>query len=322
MNIIFFGSSKFAGLSLKALLASRHNVACVLTQPDRQKGRGLHLSGTVIKTMALESGVHILQPYNVNGSDTVKFLKGLEPDLFVVIAYGQILSSAVLDVPKIFSLNVHASLLPKYRGAAPINWALIKGDNTTGITVIKMTKDMDAGAIILQKEREITEDDTAFSLEDKLSDLAAELLLMTLEGIEENNYNLILQDEDKVSFAPKLKKEDGLIHWHKSAQDIYNLIRGCINWPGAFTYYNGRLLKIYKARVSSQIRKFASSNSGGILEASKEGIVVFTGKGNIIIEELQIEGKRVMRAEEFVAGHKILPGEILGQKNSCSSSSP
>jgi len=314
MNIVFFGSSGFAGHSLKVLLASRHKVSCVLTQPDRQKGRGLHFAGTVIKTIASESGIGIYQPDNVNDPDSIKFLKGLNPDLFVVIAYGQILSSDILNIPKALSVNLHASFLPKYRGAAPINWAIIKGEKTTGITVMKMAKEMDAGPIIQQKEIEISNLDTSVTLEDKLSGLAAQLLLTTLSSIEDNSYNLIPQDENKVSFAPKLKKEDGRIDWNKPASDIYNLIRGCISWPGAFTYYSDKLLKIYKARVSSQVLEFASSNPGEILEASKEGIAVFTGKGNIIIEELQIEGKRRMRVEEFIAGHKILPREILGQK--------
>jgi len=280
------------------------------------------LGGTAIKMVAEESNLKIYQPERINTSQAISLLEDLRPDLFVVIAYGQILSSAILSIPKVFSINLHASLLPKYRGAAPINWAIIKGEKITGITIIKMAKKMDAGPIIVQKEIEISNDDTAVTLEDKLSGMTAQLLLAVLSSIEDKNYNLLPQDEDNISFAPKLKKEDGGIDWNKSAQDIYNLIRGCVSWPGAFTYYNGKLLKIYKARVSSQVRKFASSNPGEILEASKEGIVVFTGKGNIIIEELQTEGKRRMRVEELIAGHKILPGEILGQKNSCSFSSP
>ncbi len=314
MNIVFFGSSRFAAPVLKALLASKHKVACVLTQPDKQKGRGLHFAGTVVKTLALESGIRIYQPDNVNDADAVKFLKDLNPDLFVVIAYGQILSSGILNIPKIFSINLHASLLPKYRGAAPINWALIKGEETTGITVIKMAKEMDAGPIILQKDIEISNDDTAITLEDKISNLAAQLLLATLSSIEDNNYNLMPQDEDKVSFAPKLKKEDGRIDWNKPAQDIYNLIRGCINWPGAFTYYNGKLLKIYRAKVSPLEALQAPMSPGEIVKVSKEGITVVTGKDNLIIEELQIEGKRRMRVEEFIAGHKICIGEIFNKK--------
>ena len=270
------------------------------------------MGGTAIKMVAEESNLKIYQPERINTSQAISLLEDLRPDLFVVIAYGQILSSGILNIPKIFSVNVHASLLPKYRGAAPINWALIKGEKTTGITAIKMAKEMDAGPIILQKEIEVSNDDTAITLEGKLSGMAAQLVLAVLSSLEENDYNLMPQDEDNIGFAPKLKKEDGRIDWNKPAWDIYNLIRGCISWPGAFTYYKGKLLKIYKARVSSQVRKFASSNPGEILEASKEGIVVSTGKGNIIIEELQIEGKRRMKAEEFISGHKISAGDRLG----------
>ena len=312
MNIVFFGSSPFAVPSLKALKTSGHKISCVVTQADRKKGRGLSLGGTAIKMVAEESNLKIYQPERINTSQAISLLEDLRPDLFVVIAYGQILSSGILNIPKIFSVNVHASLLPKYRGAAPINWALIKGEKTTGITAIKMAKEMDAGPIILQKEIEISNDDTAITLEGKLSRMAAQLVLAVLSSLEENDYNLMPQDEDNIGFAPKLKKEDGRIDWNKPAWDIYNLIRGCISWPGAFTYYKGKLLKIYKARVSSQVRKFASSNPGEILEASKEGIVVSTGKGNIIIEELQIEGKRRMKAEEFISGHKISAGDRLG----------
>ena len=272
----------------------------------------LSLGGTAIKMVAEESNLKIYQPERINTSQAISLLEDLRPDLFVVIAYGQILSSGILNIPKIFSVNVHPSLLPKYRGAAPINWALIKGEKTTGITAIKMAKEMDAGPIILQKEIEVSNDDTAITLEGKLSGMAAQLVLAVLSSLEENDYNLMPQDEDNIGFAPKLKKEDGRIDWNKPAWDIYNLIRGCISWPGAFTYYKGKLLKIYKARVSSQVRKFASSNPGEILEASKEGIVVSTGKGNIIIEELQIEGKRRMKAEEFISGHKISAGDRLG----------
>ena len=314
MDIVFFGSSNFAVPSLKALKTSGHKISCVVTQPDRKKGRGLSVGATLIKQLAEEFNLKTYQPENINIPEAIKFLKGLNPDLFVVIAYGQILSSDILNIPKALSVNLHASLLPKYRGAAPINWAVIKGEKTTGITVMKMAKEMDAGPIIQQKEIEISNLDTSVTLEDKLSPLAAQLLLTTLSSIEDNSYSLIPQDENKVSFSPKLKKEDGRIDWNKPASDIYNLIRGCISWPGAFTYYSDKLLKIYKARVSSQVLEFASSNPGEILEASKEGIAVFTGKGNIIIEELQIEGKRRMRVEEFIAGHKILPREILGQK--------
>lgn len=314
MNIVFFGSSNFAVPTLKALLTSRHKVGCVLTQPDRQKGRGLHFAGTAIKTVALEAGIRIHQPENVNGEDAQSFLKDLKPDLFVVIAYGQILASRILNIPKIFSINVHGSLLPKYRGAAPINWAIIRGEKTTGITIIKMTEEMDGGEMLSQKAIEIENCYTAISLENKLSDLATGLLLETIDSIENNNYKLTPQDGGNISFAPKLKKADGQINWDKPAQDIYNLIRGCINWPGAFTYYNGKLLKIYKARLSMHIEQSGNSPSGEIIGISKEGIVVATPKENLVIEELQSEGKKRMKIAEFITGHKISIGEKFYKK--------
>jgi len=315
MNIIFFGSSDFAAPSLEALLTSGYKISCVVTQPDRRKGRGLNLSGTVIKTIALESGLRIYQPKQINTSEARGLLKKLEPDLFVVIAYGQILSRQILDIPKILAINVHASILPKYRGAAPINWAIINGEKNTGLTIIKMTEKMDAGPIIAQKTMEISDEDTAVTLENRLSEETAELLLDSLKSIAANNYNLKSQDKNMVSLAPKLKKEDGLINWAKPAQNIYNLIRGCLEWPGAFTYYNGKLLKVYKAKVGLRVSRFLSSHPGEIIDVSKEGIAVATGKDNLSIEELQIEGKRRMKIEEFIRGHKILKGEILGQKN-------
>jgi methionyl-tRNA formyltransferase len=232
----------------------------------------------------------------------------------VIIAYGQILSKEILDIPRILSLNIHGSLLPKYRGAAPINWAIINGEATTGITIIKMVEEMDAGPIIFQKAVEILNEDTAIALEDKLSGLAAAVLPEVLKSIEKGQHELVSQDESRVSFAPKLKKEDGLIDWNKSASDIYNLVRGCSGWPGAFTYYKGRLLKIYKATVSPTARQPDSSCPGEIIQVSKEGIVVSTGKNNLIINELQIEGRRRMKVEEFIAGHKIIAGEKFDKK--------
>ncbi len=314
MNIVFFGSDNFAVPSLRALITGGYKISCVVTQPDRKKGRGFHLEGTPVKTLVYKSGIEIYQPEIVNAGESIKFLEALSPDLFIVISYGQILSQGILNIPKIFAINVHASNLPKYRGAAPVNRAIINGEKITGITIIKMTQKMDAGAIILQETQEIKDEDTVITLEDKLSKKAAELLINSLKLIQDKTYSLTAQDEDKVRFAPKLKKEDGLIIWEKPAQDINNLIRGCAGWPGAFTYYNGKLLKIYKAKIGSGVLEFSSSSPGEIIKADKQGIVVATGKDNLIIEELQIEGRKMMGVEEFIAGHKISPGEILGKK--------
>jgi methionyl-tRNA formyltransferase len=313
MNIVFFGSSNFAVPSLKALLAMPHKITCVVTQPDRLKGRGLHLGGTAVKTTALEAGLKIYQPKVINAKEAIEFLRGLSADLFIVVSYGQILSQEMLDLPAVFAINIHASLLPKYRGAAPINWAIINGEKITGVTIMKMAKKMDAGPIIMQKSIDIAEDDTAITLADKLSHLGAQLLGDSLNALMNNSYKLIPQEKNKVSFAPKLKKEDGLIGWDNPAKDIHNLIRGCLVWPSAFTYYNGKLLKILKSRIATE-RFPGKPAAGKIIEVSKAGIAVAAGMGSLIIEELQIEGKRVMEAEEFIAGHKIRAGEVLGKE--------
>lgn len=313
MNIVFFGSGNFAVPSLRALAASRHNLLCVVSQPDKKQGRGLYLSSTIIKEASRELNLESYQPLDINSGESIEFLKGLKPDLFVVIAYGQILSQKLLDIPKLFALNIHASLLPKFRGAAPINWAIIKGEKNTGVTVIKMVRGMDAGPIILQNSVNIDIEDNAASLGEKLSKTSEDLLIKTLAMIEGNNYKALAQDESTVSFAKKLTKDDGLINWQLSASEINNLIRGCYVWPGAFTYFKGKLLKIYKAEAFLPIEeKSSKAVPGEIIRALKDNIVICCGKGDLIIEELQIEAKRRMPAKEFIAGHKICAGEILG----------
>jgi methionyl-tRNA formyltransferase len=219
-----------------------------------------------------------------------------------------------LHIPKIFSINLHASLLPKYRGAAPINWAVINGETKTGLTIIKMNEMIDAGEIVLKKSVDIDSSDTAVSLERKLAREGASLLLECLDGIDKKTFKLTPQDSAEVSLAPKLKKNDGLIDWNKGAQEVQNLIRGTFDWPGAFTYYKGKLLKIYKATVTQLPSYPVTQLPGEIMRVSKEGIVVATGKESLLIKELQMEGKRRMKVEEFIAGHKVLPQELLGKK--------
>lgn len=316
MNIIFFGSSKFAVPTLETLIKREQRIVCVVTQPERKKGRGLHLESTAVKSVAQAFRLKIYQPESINTEGAIKFLKELNPDLFAVVSYGQILSKEILDIPRIFSINAHASLLPKYRGAAPINWAIMKGEVSTGVTVIKMAEKMDAGGIISQKAIDILDSDTAITMEGKLSNIAAELIIKALNSIKDNDYKLIPQDESQVIFAPKLKKEDGSINWGKPAKDISNLIRGCLGWPGAYTYYKGKLLKIYKAKINMSsglpacpAGREATRSPGEILAIEKNGITVATQLDNLIIEELQMEGKRRMKAEEFIAGHKINLGE-------------
>ncbi len=307
MKIVFLGSSHFALPALEALIKAKHKITCVVTQPDKKRGRHLHLGITDVKALALQAGLKVFQPENINAPASVELLKGLNADLFVVVAYGQLLSQEVLDIPKVFPLNIHASLLPKYRGAAPINWAIIRGEKVSGVTIMQVIKKMDAGAIIMQQDIAINHDDDSVSLESKLSDLGAELLLKSITIIKNKDYKLIPQDEKKVSFAPKLKKSDGLINCQKPAEEINDLIRGALPWPGAFTHYKGKLLKIYKAGVHQKTG--SGEGAGEILNISKAGLEIITGKGALVVQELQLEGKRRMKVEEFAAGHKIFPGD-------------
>jgi len=312
MNIVFLGSAHFGLASLKDLLESRHKVSCVVTQPDKHAGRGLPVVSTAIKQFSLEKKIRVYQPETINSPDSVGFLKSLAPDLLVIIAYGQLLSTEVLSIPKIFCVNLHASLLPKYRGAGPINWALINGEEATGVTVMKVIRKMDAGPVILQKRVVIRREDDYLSLESRLSEAGGPLLLDAINRIEDSKFTLNAQDESGVTYAPKLKKESGRISWQAENLQIYNLVRGCIVWPGAFTLFRGKLLKIYKARPVPAPGK-QKATAGEIVAVTKWGITVATGQGNFVIEELQIESKRRMKISEFVAGHKVLAGEVLGK---------
>ncbi|MEI6631439.1 MAG: methionyl-tRNA formyltransferase [bacterium] len=304
MNIVFFGSSQFALPSLKALIAAGYDIACVVTQPDKEKGRGLEISATKVKVESKVRKLEVYQPDNINTSSSVKFLKSLKPDLFIIIAYGQILSQEVLDIPKLLAINLHASLLPAYRGAAPINWAIIKGEKASGVTIMKVIKQMDAGPIMLQKKLAIEDSDTAVTLEEKLSKLGAEALLEALGEIASGTYKSVPQNNKDASLAPKLKKADGLIDWNKPAQDISNLVRGTLPWPGAYTHYKGKLLKIYDAKSIKASNYQGVKEPGTIADISKDGIAVVTGEGELLIKELQPEGKRRMTASEFLSGQK------------------
>ncbi len=313
MKIIFLGSGEFAVPSLEALARSGGHIPLVVTQPDKPKGRGMHAQPTPVKQVAQRLGIEVYQPEKINDPETVARLKTIGPDLFIVIAYGQMFSSEVLVIPRIFPINIHASLLPKYRGAAPVNWAIINGEEITGVTAIKMSKKMDAGEIISAKSLEVMADENARQLEERLAILGSELLMESLESIKNKTFRVVMQDETKSSFAPKMQKNTGLINWGDSAVEINNLIRGCYDWPGAFTYWRGKLLKIFKAQVDfDNVEGGLRHKNGEVIKVLKSGIVVACGQGNLIIEELQIEGKRRMHAEEFILGYRIAPSDILG----------
>ncbi len=310
MKIIFFGSAHFAVGALEALIKAKAEIVCVVTQPDKKKGRHLHVSGTDVKSTAVAAKLKIFQPESIKSKESVNFLKSLEADLFVIVAYGQIFSQEVLDIPKLMPINIHASLLPLYRGAAPINWAIINGDKQSGVTIMFVTLKMDSGPVILQKEVKIEDKDTSVILEEKLRDCGAELLIDTLKIIDSRNYRLVEQDEDKVILAPKLKKEDGLIDWGSSAVDIHNQIRGLLPWPGASTRYRGKVLKIFQSDV---LPLFPNHRPvpGEVVRADKDVIIVACARGFLAIKELQLEAGKRMSAQSFIIGHKLTTGQIL-----------
>ena len=313
MKIIFFGSSHFAVPALEALIKSKYEVVCVVTQPDKKKGRHLHISSTDVKSIAVLAKLKIFQPENIKSPESVKFLKSLDADLFVIVAYGQIFSQEVLDIPKIMPINIHASLLPRYRGAAPINWAIINGDKKSGVTIMFVTLKMDSGPVIMQKEIKIEDRDTSVTLEEKLRFAGSELLVDVLKIIGSRSYRLVDQDEDSVVSAPKMKKEIGLIDWGTSATDIHNQIRGALPWPGAFSSYRGKILKIFQSDV---LPLFPNHKPvpGEVVRANKNGIIVACSRGFLEIKELQLEAGKRMSAQSFIIGHKLAAGEILGKK--------
>ncbi|MFA6357118.1 MAG: methionyl-tRNA formyltransferase [Candidatus Omnitrophota bacterium] len=315
MKIVFFGSAHFAVPALGALIESQHEIVCVVTQPDKQKGRHLQVSATDVKSTAMAAKLKIFQPENIKSKESANFLKSFDADLFVIVAYGQILSQEILDIPKIMPINIHASLLPSYRGAAPINWAIINGERKTGVSIMYVNLKMDSGPVILQKEIRIADKDDSIILEEKLRKLGAELLIDALRIIDARDYRLEEQDEEKVVWAPKLKKEVGLIDWDNQAINIHNQVRGLLPWPGAFTNYHGKSLKIFQTEVLAVFPNHKPL-PGEVVKADKEGIVVACSRGFLKISELQLEASKRMPAQNFIIGHKLVVGDILG-KSSC-----
>lgn len=310
MRIVFFGTSEFALPSLRALMESRHELVALVTQPDRQKGRSLKVSPPPAKVVAAARGIPVLQPLDASSPESAGFLRSLAPDLFVVISFGQILRKAVLGIPRVWALNVHGSLLPSYRGAAPTNWAIINGDKKSGVTVMKMNERMDEGDIVLQKNIVIEDDDTNITLSEKLSSLGAGALIEAIDLIESGGAKPVAQDGSKATYAAKLKKEDGLIAWSQRAQDIHNRIRGLLPWPGAYTHYEGKILKVLKTEIFG--RPSGDARTGEVLDVLKnKGIIVQTGQGSVAIRHLQLEGKAAMDADAFVRGHRLAKGCIF-----------
>lgn len=295
--------------SLKKLVDSRHELLAVVTQPDRKKGRHLHVVSSPVKIEAQRFNIPIHQPEDLSRSDSIDLLKKLKADLFIVVAFGQILNKDVLQIPEGLCVNLHASALPRYRGAAPVNWSIINGEKITGVTTIRMNDKMDRGDIILKKETPILDTQTSATLNKKLASIGAELLLETIDLVEKEKATFTKQNENEASFAPKLKREDGLIDWKMSARAIHNRVRGLIPWPSAYTHWSDKLIKIWKSAFNEN--SVEKAKKGSILRLNDNGIVVGTGRGELIIKELQLEGGKRLKAEEFLRGHKLKVGDKL-----------
>lgn len=308
LRIVFMGTSEFAVPSLKALIERGEQILCVVTQPDKPKGRGRKIYISPVKELALAHNLTIFQPSSLKDGESIEYLKGLSPDLFIVVAYGQILPRDVLDIPPLGTINVHASLLPKYRGAAPINWVLINGEEATGVTTMLLDEGIDTGPILMQRALVIEPEDNHPSLYEKLSKLGAELLKETIDHWKKKDLEPLPQDPTKASYAPPLKKEDGLIDWKRSAKEIQNLIRGLIPWPSAYTHLEGKILKIFDSVV---IDAEVQGIPGEISLVNNDGIQVITGKGSLLIRELQLQDRRRMKASEFIKGYPLIKGTIL-----------
>jgi methionyl-tRNA formyltransferase len=297
MKIIFMGTPEFAIPSLKAIYESKHQLLAVVTTPDKERGRGQKITFTAVKQFAIENNISVYQPEKLKGNlEFVEQMKALQPDLFVVVAF-RILPKEIFEIPKFGSFNLHASLLPKYRGAAPIQWALINGEKETGLTTFKLAEKVDTGNIYLQEKVPIYPEDNFGTLHDRLSELGADVVLRTIEMIESGNYQLLQQDDSLASPAPKITKEICKIDWNKSAEEIHNLVRGLSPYPAAFFTFNEKIIKVYKTEVVKDFNLQPSE-----FYQTKKELIVGCGKDALRILEIQLEGKKRLGIEEFLRG--------------------
>jgi methionyl-tRNA formyltransferase len=312
MRIVFMGTPEFAVPTLEALLQSDDQVIGVVTQPDRPKGRGQILAASPIKRLALREGLSVLQPEKMKDERFLEALRAWQPELIGVAAFGRILPPVILQMPPKGCVNVHASLLPKYRGAGPIQWALINGEHETGITTMLMDEGMDTGPILLQERMVIEPDDTAGSLSDRLAQLGGRLLIETVRRLKAGTITPRPQDPTRATLAPLLNKEDGLINWNAPASQIVNRIRGMTPWPGAYTSAGQERWIIWRAVALDE--QTCSQAPGTVLEASRDALIVATGKGRLSITELQPAGGRRLTVAQYMAGHRLSTGYVLGSE--------
>lgn len=306
MKIVFMGTPDFAVGALEAIIEAGHEVVCCVTQPDKPKGRSKEMQFPPVKTCALEHNIPVFQPVKIKTPEAIAVLKEYEADIFVVAAFGQILSAEILNMPKYGCVNIHASLLPKYRGAAPINWAIIDGEEVTGVTIMQMDEGLDTGDMLLKEEVVIESKETADTLFDKLMECGARLIVKALPLIEEGKLVPEKQDDTKTCYAKMLKKEIGRLNFEMGAKEMERLIRGVNPWPGAYTTYKGKTLKIWGADVSE-----GKGKPGTVAYVSKDEIGVCTADGVIVFTEVQLEGKKRMPVKDFLLGNAVNVGETL-----------
>ncbi len=308
MKIVFMGTPDFAVSILRALISSSHEVTAVVTQEDKPKGRGKALSETSVKKCAKAVGIPVFQPTKIKTAEAVETLRGFEADIFVVAAFGQILSKEILEMPRFGCINVHASLLPKYRGAAPIQWAIINGEKETGVTIMQMEEGLDTGDMLLTAVVPIEKTETGGSLHDKLAKVGSELCVEALEQIEKGIVVPVKQNDADSCYAKMLTKSLGLLRFEKGAAELERLIRGLNPWPGTYTHYHGKTLKIWSGTVCGER---AVGEPGTVARVTQDAVYVNTGDGLLQIRELQLEGKKRMMTEQFLLGCKMFIGEVF-----------
>lgn len=308
-RILFMGTPEFAVPSLELLVEKAYPVIGVVTQPDRPRGRGQRLIASPVKEAAGRHGLAVHQPEKVRAPEFLKIFRGLAPDMVVVVAFGQILPKDMIEGPPLGCINVHPSLLPKYRGAAPMNWALIRGEAKTGITIMRMDEGVDSGDILIQEETAVEPGETHDRLHDRLAVMGARCLLRTLEGLADGTVRPTPQDHAHATLAPRLKKEDGLIRWERPARDISHVVAGFSSVPGAFTFLDGKILKVYSADAEEGP---VSEPPGSIIEPTTRGLKIAAGGGYVYLKDVQLESKKRMSIADFLRGFRFTPGGRLG----------
>jgi len=312
MNLVFLGTPSFAVPTLERSIEAGHRVLAVFTQPDRPKGRGGQMSASPVKETALKIGLPVYQPERIRRPDPVEQLKQMQPDALVVVGYGQIIPQSIIDIPRHGIMNVHASLLPKYRGAAPIQWAIANGESVTGVTTMRIDAGLDTGDMLLKWETAIGPQENAVELGQRMAQAGADLLVQTLAGIDASTISAVPQDHSQASLAPILKKEDGAVDWNWPARKISNRARGFLPWPGAYSSFRGQLFHIWKARVADE----SCPGAPGRMLPQKRRLLVSCGEASTLeLIEVQVEGRKRMPAAAFLNGHRLDENEFLGAAN-------